>query len=296
MDFETALPAAGAPSRQSRRAQLWVLCRQELRQRLTGLWSLAPLLLAFGPALMLLLVILIAHLLPGDTPPGAQTGGRVGDLADWQQAFAEIFHSLMLRVCVFFGCAAVFLNSFRSPIAGRYLHYNYLSPVPRESVALAKYLSGLLFAGTLFALGSLAMWAAIHLDGPLAETLPALLSARGLRLGFTYAAIAALACMGYGAVFMALGLRLRNPIFPTLLLMGWEAVNLFLPAALQKLSIIHHLQSLGPIPVNAPLISVVAAPTPAPQALLGLLVVTALLVALSLRWARGLELDYGGEG
>lgn len=296
MDFTQALPAAVPPSWSQRRGQLLVLCRQELRQRLTGLWNLPPLLLAFGPAAMFLLVILIAHLVPGDVPPELRTGGAVGDLADWQKAFAETFHSLMLRVCVFFGCAAVFLNSFRSPIAGRYLHYSYLSPVPRESVALAKYLSGLVFAGSLFALGSLAMWTAAHLDGPLAQTLPALLSARGLRLGLTYAAIALLACLGYGSVFMALGLRLRNPIFPTLLLMGWESINLFLPAALQKLSIIHHLQSLGPIPVDTPLISVVAAPTPVPQALVGLLAVTGLLVALSLRWARGLELDYGGEG
>ena len=74
MDFETALPAAGAPSRQSRRAQLWVLCRQELRQRLTGLWSLAPLLLAFGPALMLLLVILIQNHLSRGLTMGAVKG------------------------------------------------------------------------------------------------------------------------------------------------------------------------------------------------------------------------------
>ncbi len=272
-------------------AQLRVLTRQELRLRATGLWSLPPLLLAFGPAFLLLFIIAIKHLVgPGDS--GEEI---VGSLADWRQAFAEVFHSLMLRVCVFFGCAAVFLNSFRSAVAGRYLHYSYLSPVRRELVVAAKYLSGLIFTGATFMLGSLAMWAAAHLDGPLSETLPALLGAQGLRLGLTYAGIGFLGCLGYGAVFLALGLRFRNPIFPTLFLMVWESINLFLPAGLQKLSIIHYLQSLGPIPAKTQLISVVAAPTSAPQAVFGLLFVTAALLWLSMRWARGMELDYGSD-
>lgn len=272
-------------------AQLRVLTRQELRLRMTGLWSLPPLLLAFGPAFLLLFIVVLQQL------TGARTTGQVNvmGLADWRQVFAEVFHSLMLRVCVFFGCAAVFLNSFRSAVAGRYLHYSYLSPVRRELVVAAKYLSGLIFTGGAFMLGSLAMWTAAHLDGPLGETLPALASAQGLRLGLSYAGIALLACMGYGAVFLVLGLRFRNPIFPTLLLMVWESINLFLPAGIQKLSVIHYLQSLGPIPVKTPLISVVAAPTPAPQALLGLLIVTASLLWLSMRLARNMELDYGGD-
>ena len=275
----------------ARFAQLRVLTRQELRLRMTGLWSLPPLLLAFGPAFLLLFVVVLQQL------TGAATNGQtnVMGLADWRQVFAEVFHSLMLRVCVFFGCAAVSLNSFRSAVAGRYLHYSYLSPVRRELVVAAKYLSGLIFTGGAFILGSLAMWIAPHLDGPLGETLPSLASLQSLRLGLSYAGIALLACMGYGAVFLVLGLRFKNPIFPTLLLMVWESINLFLPAGIQKLSVIHYLQSLGPIPVKTPLISVVAAPTPVPQALLGLLVVTAALLGLSMRLGRDMELDYGGD-
>ena len=272
-------------------AQLRVLTRQELRLRVTGLWSLPPLLLAFGPAFLLLFIVVIKHLLGSRNPDQV----IVGSLSDWRQAFAEVFHSLMLRVCVFFGCAAVFLNSFRSAVAGRYLHYSYLSPVRRELVVAAKYLSGLIFTGVAFMLGSLAMWTTAHLDGPLSETLPALLSAQGLRLGLTYAGIGLLGCVGYGAVFLALGLRFKNPIFPTLFLMVWESINLFLPAGLQKLSIIHYLQALGPIPAKTQLISVVASPTPAPLAIIGLLLITLGLLWLSMRWARGMELDYGSD-
>ncbi|MBK7782745.1 MAG: hypothetical protein IPJ58_18585 [Ardenticatenia bacterium] len=272
-------------------AQLRVLTRQELRLRATGLWSLPPLLLAFGPTFLLLFIVVVKHLFG----PGDSAQEIVGGLADWRQAFAEVFHSLMLRVCVFFGCAAVFLNSFRSAVAGRYLHYSYLSPLRRELVVAAKYLSGLIFTGIAFMLGSLTMWTAAHLDGPLGETLPALFSAQGLRLGLTYAGISFLGCVGYGAVFLALGLRFKNPIFPTLFLMVWESINLFLPAGLQKLSIIHYLQSLGPIPAKTQLISVVAAPTSAPVAIIGLLLVTMGLLWLSMRWARDMELDYGSD-
>lgn len=292
-DRAAPVPGGGLvpPSGRDRLAQLRALTRQELRLRLTGIWILPPLVLAFGPAFLLLFIVVIKHLL-GSSSSGQEV---MGGLADWRQGFAEVFHSLMLRVCIFFGCAAIFLNSFRSAVAGRYLHYSYLAPVRRELVVAAKFLSGLIFAGVLFMAGTLAMWTAAHLDGPLQETLPALVSGQGLRLGLTYAAISFLACLGYGAVFLALGLRLKNPIFPTLILMVWESINLFLPAGLQQLSVIHHLQSLGPIPVKTPLISVVSAPTPVPQAVGGLLLVTAALLWLSMRWARSMELDYGGD-
>jgi hypothetical protein len=280
------LPAAGS----RRGSQLRSLTAQELRQRMTGLWALPALILAFGPALLLLAVVLITKLVAD-----SQDTDLVS-LEQWRQAYAEIYHSLMLRVCVFFGCAAVFLNTFRSAMAGRYLHYSFLSPVSRQTVVAAKYLSGLIYAGAAFVAGTLAMWVVIHL-GPddTARSTAMLLDARGLRLAASYVAITLLACAGYGAVFLALGLRFRNPIFPTVVLMVWESINLFLPAGLQKLSIIHHLQSFAPIPVKTPLISVVAAPTPLPQAVVGLVAVSALLLWLARRWAREMELDYGSD-
>src|SRR5205085_2881079 len=73
-------------------------------------------------------------------------------------------------------------------------------------------------------------------------------NAGGMSHAFWYAAAAAFACVGYGSVFLAVGLYVRNPIVPAALLLAWESANGILPAALQKLSILYYLQSLCPVP------------------------------------------------
>ena len=65
---------------------------------------------------------------------------------------------------------------------------------------------------------------------------------------FWYAAAAALGCVGYGSVFLAFGLYVRNPIIPAAVLLAWEAVNGILPHGLQRMSILYYLQSLCPVP------------------------------------------------
>ena len=70
----------------------------------------------------------------------------------------------------------------------------------------------------------------------------------GLGHAFWYTAAAVLGCVGYGSVFLAAGLLLRNPIIPAAVLLGWESINGFLPEILQKLSVLYYLQSLCPVP------------------------------------------------
>ena len=82
---------------------------------------------------------------------------------------------------------------------------------------------------------------------------------------FWYAAAAALGCVGYGSVFLAIGLYVRNPILPAAVLLAWEGAAGILPHALQKISILYYLQSLCPVPApmddDAPtLIRLLAAP------------------------------------
>ena len=45
---------------------------------------------------------------------------------------------------------------------------------------------------------------------------------------FAYVAITMLACVGYGAFFLVVGLFFRNPIIPALLLYGWEWLSFLL--------------------------------------------------------------------
>jgi hypothetical protein len=43
---------------------------------------------------------------------------------------------------------------------------------------------------------------------------------------------------------------LSQPIIPGLLLYGWEWINFLLPPGLKKVSVIHYLQSLVPVPMS----------------------------------------------
>ena len=105
-----------------------------------------------------------------------------------------------------------------------------------------------------------------------------------------------LACVGYGAVFLALGSAGANPMIPAAILLGWESLNFLLPPALKKISIIHHLQSLCPVPVpRGPFALPPAKPTPAWAAVLGLVVLVSLLLYLGSRRARRLEVTYASD-
>ena len=50
----------------------------------------------------------------------------------------------------------------------------------------------------------------------------------------------ALACAGYGSVFLAVGLLYRNPIIPAAIVLVWESANVFVPPGLKTLSVIYY--------------------------------------------------------
>jgi uncharacterized membrane protein len=91
------------------------------------------------------------------------------------------------------------------------------------------------------------------------------------------------------------GLFFRNPIIPALVLYGWEWLNFLLPPLLKKISVIHYLQSLTPVPVSEGPFAVIAEPTPAWIAVPNLIVVTALVLILASRRIRRMEVRYGTD-
>jgi uncharacterized membrane protein len=113
--------------------------------------------------------------------------------------------------------------------------------------------------------------------------------------GLCYSGITILACIGYGALFLVVGLFFRNPIIPALVLYGWEWLNFLLPPLLKKISVIHYLQSLTPVPVSEGPFAVIAEPTPAWIAVPSLIVVTALVLILASRRIRRMEVRYGTD-
>jgi ABC-type transport system involved in multi-copper enzyme maturation permease subunit len=216
--------------------------------------------------------------------------------------FATVFQFFYLRLAIFFGCVGIFMNLFRGEMIDKSLHFYLLAPIRREVLLVGKYLAGLTATVVIFTTSTaLQLWIiSLHFDqGLVAEYL------HGPGWGHvgSYLAVTALACLGYGSVFLAAGLLFRNPIIPAATILLWESANLFLPAALKKISVIFYLQSLCPVvappnqDLSGPLALLIssAEPTPAAVAVTGLVVLTAVvLVAASMR-ARKLEINYGAE-
>lgn len=219
-----------------------------------------------------------------------------------RQVFAAVFHHFYLRLAIFFGCLGIFMNLFRGEMLDKTLHYWLLVPARREVLLIGKYLAGLIAATVIFTAGALLCYAVMLWPQDPAE-LHAFWQDHGLSHAFAYAASAALGCVGYGSVFLAAGLLLRNPIVPAIVILAWEGVNGVLPAALQKLSVLYYVQSLAPVPVpldeNAPvLIRLLMSPAEPPSAavaVLGMLALTAVVLWGASRTANRLEIEYGSD-
>ena len=74
-----------------------------------------------------------------------------------------------------------------------------------------------------------------------------------------------------------------------------EAANPFLPGWLKKISVIHYLNALRPVPINEGPFAIVADPPPVWLAVLGVLALAGALVWLAMQRARRLEIAYGGD-
>jgi ABC-type transport system involved in multi-copper enzyme maturation permease subunit len=241
--------------------------------------------------LLALLPILPLAVLAPFTPPGREWQ----DFSSYQIIFAAYYGGLILRTVVFFGCAWIFMNLFRGEIVDRSLHFYFLSPVRRDVLVIGKYLAGLVTSIVLFGGATVIAMLLLYLPHFYSESVRFFLDGPGLGQLFTYAGIIVLACIGYGAFFLVVGLFIRNPIIPALLLYGWEWINFLLPPILKKISVIHYLQSLTPVPMSEGPFAVVAEPTPAWIAIPSLIVVTALVLFASAHRIRHMEIRYGSD-
>jgi hypothetical protein len=216
--------------------------------------------------------------------------------------FAGVFQFFYLRLAIFFGCLGMFMYLFRGEMTNRTLHYWFLVPARREVLLAGKYAAGLMAAAAIFGGGALLTFAAMLWPHDAVE-IQAYWNAGGMAHAFWYAAAAALGCVGYGSVFLALGLYVRNPILPAAGLLIWEGANGILPHVLQKMSILYYLQSLCPVPApmdaDAPalvrLLAAPAAPASRPGAILGLLVLTAFVLWIAGRAVRRMQISYGAD-
>jgi hypothetical protein len=227
---------------------------------------------------------------------------RVLDFEEDRAIFAAIFQYFYLRLAVFFGCLGIFMYLFRGEMSNRTLHFWLLAPARREVLLAGKYAAGLIAAAVIFGGGALLAFGALIWPHDAVEV-QAYWNAGGLGHVFWYVAAAALGCVGYGSVFLAVGMYVRNPNIPAAVLLGWEGINGILPHVLQKMSILHYLQSLCPVPApmesDAPtlirLLAAPAAPASRPGAILGLLLLTAFVLWIGSVAARRMQITYGAD-
>jgi hypothetical protein len=264
--------------------QIGAIMRLEVKKNFLGRRAVLIYLLALMPIGLLLLIAIFK---PADRD--------WIDFVQYPKLFSAIYNALILRTVIFFGCAWIFMNLFRGEIVDRSLHYYFLSAVRREVLIAGKYFSGLVTSVVLFTTVTVVSMLLTFFAHFFSASTRFFLDGPGLGQLFTYIVITDLACVGYGAFFMVVGMFFRNPIIPALVLYGWEWINFLLPPLLKKISVIHYLNSLVPVPLSEGPFAVVAEPTPAWISIPGLLIVTALvLIAAGYRIHR-MEIRYGSD-
>jgi|SRR5208282_167709 len=217
--------------------------------------------------------------------------------------FAGVFQFFFIRLAVFFGCLGIFMNLFRGEVLDRSLHFYFLAPIRREVLMAGKFLAGLLATCVIFVSSELLQIIAFtwHFSPNMRDLY--LYQNHGLAHAMTYLGVTALACLGYGAFFLAAGMLFRNPILPAGAILIWEGINPFLPPLLKQFSVIYYLKSLCPVSVPTPpgtpplFAMLISNPDPIPGAIAVIGVVTVALLALcaSSFQVRRMEVNYTTE-
>ncbi len=268
--------------------QIRAILRIEIRKNFWGRRAILIYLLAAIPVLLTFLLSVV------DTENGGADIRK--NWPNAQMVFAMIiYRGLILQTIVYFGCAWIFMNLFRGEVVDKSLHYYFLSALRREVLVAGKYLSGLVASTVLFSLTTAGSLFFLYFARGYPANVDYLFDGPGLGQCLTYIGITILACVGYGAVFMVIGLFFRNPIIPALLAYGWEWANLLMPPLLKKISIIHYLHSLSPIPVNIGPLATVVDPTPAWISVPSMIIFTAVVLFLASVRIRRMEIRYGNE-
>lgn len=272
-------PRAGKPWGLWRR-QVKGILRLELKKAFGGGRGLWLYLLAAAPIAVFALLWLIPETV------------RSNERMDTTVVYSSVYQVFTLRFVIYLAAVAIFGSLIRREILDRSLHFYFLAPLRREVLVVGKFLTGLLVSVALFSLSTLVSFLlAAFLKGGEAGT-RYLFHGPGLSHLGSYLLVTALACLGYGAVFLMFGCFFKSPAIPALAVFAWEMLHFLLPPFLKSLTITHYLQSLVPVPLPAGPLAVLAdAPSPW-VAIPGLIVLSGALVVISGLRVRNLEVHY----
>jgi len=261
------------------------MVRIEVRRNLLSKRAWWIYFLAFVPTFIILIYLLKAR------HPQYQ-------IAEDTTVLAGIVQFYYIRLGIFFGCLGIFSRLIRGEMIERSLHFYLLSPVRREVLLLAKFAAGAISALALFGTAMAANFALMYV-GFGAAGQDYVFNGAGMGQLEAYLLIVVLACLGYGSVFLLLSMMFRNPAPAALLVFAWEAINPVMPSLLQKISVASYLRHLMPVRVQGAdifaLLTVTTEPVPGWVAVLGLLVLIAVVLTYSCYRMRTLEIRYTTE-
>ena len=214
------------------------------------------------------------------------------------EIMAILFQVFFLRPALYFGCLGIFSWLFRGEVMERSLHYYFLAPVRREVLVFAKYLAGAITACVFFVTSIALTFTGMYAHFPGYEISEWMNNAGSEHL-FRYVLITLLACLSWGAVFLWMGIRWRNPIIPGVMFLIWESSNVFLPSWAKKFSVLHYLQSMTPVQGDlrgaAVLLGQTADPVPMWLAVLATLAITAGALFLAAQALKRTEISYSAD-
>ncbi|MEM7583497.1 MAG: hypothetical protein AAF560_08965 [Acidobacteriota bacterium] len=267
--------------------QIAGILRLELRRNLFSRRSFALYFLAFAPVGLFLIWAI---------------SPATSYFADPAQAVAQVFAPVFvgyLRTVIFLSALITFMSLYRSEILERSLHYYYLTPVRRWVLVVGKYCSALISSCAVFAVGTSMLFLLTCIPWGVGDASRYLFQGPGLGNLIGYVGIAMMGCLGYGAVFLLVGLFFRNAIIPAAFIWAWEWANFALPGVLKKISVVHYLRALYPIPLPENIaenfIAVASDPTSPWVSVPGLVIFTALVLAFA-GWRAGqMEVNYEGD-
>src|SRR5690242_20218937 len=265
--------------------QIAAVLRMDLRKNFLSRRGIWIYLLAFAPVVLITLHAIIDR---------ADNSAMHNDT----EILAGIFQFFYLRFAIFFGCLGIFTWLFRGEVIEKSLHYYFLAPVKREVLLLGKFVGGVVTSVTLFGLGVLACFSVMYAHfGPAGQFY--VFSGPGMGQLLAYLGITALACIGYGSIFLMLSLLIRNPIIPAAIVLGWETFSPVLPSLVQRFSVIYYLKQLCPVSIPLDglmaLFTVVSEPVSTFAAILGPVVLASLVLALACKLVRRFEISYAAE-
>jgi ABC-type transport system involved in multi-copper enzyme maturation permease subunit len=265
--------------------QIAAILRMDLRKNFLSRRGIWIYLLALAPVVVITLHAIL------NSP-------NSGSMHQDTEVLAGIFQFFYLRFGIFFGCLGIFTWLFRGEVIEKSLHYYFLAPVKREVLLVGKFFGGLITAVTIFSAGVFASFAMMYVRfGPAGQYY--VFNGPGMGQLLAYLGVTVLACIGYGSVFLALSLLMKNPVIPAVLVLGWETFNPVLPSLVQRFSVTYYLKQLCPVSIPAQglmaLFTVVSEPVSTLAAILGPIVLATLVLLLAAKFVRRLEISYVAE-